>query len=99
MTATSKLRFTAADVERVGRRADDDGDLYAVRSPNNTGTIFVSDRALAAFGSRIDAGFVARRLNKFVARVGATEALGCLAGGGRHKDAVELAPDGTIDEF
>lgn len=99
MRATSRLRFTAADVRRVGRRAEDDGDLYAVRLPDSTGTAFVSDRALEALGARVDAAFLARRLNKLIARIGTAEALGCLAGRGRHDAPIELAPDGMIDEL
>ncbi len=96
MTATTRHRFTAADVERTGRSADDDGDLYRVQLPDGIGTVFVSDRTAETLGDRLDAAFLTRRLNKFVALVGAGEALGCLEG--HRRDApVELAPDGTVD--
>jgi hypothetical protein len=99
MTVYATHRFKAADIEHAGRRVEDDGDLYRVQLPDGTGAVFVSDRAIDALGDRIGAPFVARRLNTFAARVGAGEALGCLAGRGRNGAAVELAPDGTIDEF
>jgi hypothetical protein len=99
MTASATHRFRSADIEHAGRRVEDDGDLYRVQLPNGTGAVFVSDRAIDALGDRLGAAFVARRLNTFAARVGVGEALGCLAGRGRNSVAVELAPDGTIDEF
>lgn len=99
MTVSATHRFKAADIEHAGRRVEDDGVLYRVQLPDGIGAVFVSDRAIHALGDRIDAAFVARRLNKFVARVGVGEALGCLAGRGQNSAAVELAPDGTIDEF